>query len=88
MLPCLNKTLFGIECPGCGTQRALALVFRGEFIDAFYMFPAIYTTILFFLTLAFHFTDKSRNYNKAIISIAIINAIIMMASFFYKQTHF
>ena len=52
MLPCLNKQLFGIDCLGCGAQRALVLVFQGEFTAAFKMFPAIYTilTLLLFLS--------------------------------------
>ncbi|MGB1451125.1 MAG: DUF2752 domain-containing protein, partial [Marinirhabdus sp.] len=40
MLPCLNKQLFGVECLGCGMQRATILVFRGEFAAAFTIYPA------------------------------------------------
>lgn len=87
MIPCVNKSIFGLECMGCGTQRALFLVINGEFIKAFYMFPAIYTTILFFAVLGLHFIDKNRNYHKIIISLAVINAVIMIISYFYKQTH-
>jgi hypothetical protein len=88
MIPCVNKTLFGIDCFGCGTQRAFLLILKGEFVEAFYMFPAIYTTILFFIILGLNFIDKSRNYHKIIISLAIINAIIMIISYFYKLTNF
>ena len=49
MLPCMNKQLFGVECPGCGTQRAIAFLMEGEFWEAFKMFPAIYTLVLFFI---------------------------------------
>ncbi len=86
MIPCLNKKLFGVECLGCGTQRALLLISRGHFLDAFYQFPAIYTTILFFGILGLHFLDKSRNYHKIIVSLAIVNAIIMIVSYIYKIT--
>ena len=85
MIPCLSKKLFGIECLGCGTQRALFLIFKGQFINAFFMFPAIYTTILFFVILALHFFDKSRNYSKYLKSLAIINATIMIISYAYKM---
>jgi Protein of unknown function (DUF2752) len=84
MIPCMNKSLFGLDCLGCGTQRALMLVLNGEFIKAFQMFPAIYTTILFFSFLGLNFIDKSRNYHKMIIILAITNAIIMIVSYFYK----
>lgn len=87
MIPCFTKKIFGIDCPGCGTQRALVMVFKGEFMNAFHMFPAIYTTILFFCFIGLNFVDKSRNYHKIIISLAIINAIIMLTSFIYKLTN-
>jgi uncharacterized membrane protein YozB (DUF420 family) len=87
MIPCVNKTLFGVDCLGCGTQRAFVLILKGEFIEAFYMFPAIYTTILFFIILGLNFIDKSRNYHKLIISLAIINTVIMIVSYIYKLTN-
>jgi hypothetical protein len=93
MLPCLNKKLFGVECLGCGTQRALFLILNGEFKTAFLMFPAIYTTILFFIFVGLLLFDKKQklfngklDYHKVIINLAIINAIIMIISYIY--THF
>jgi hypothetical protein len=87
MIPCMNKKLFGVECLGCGTQRALLLVLKGDFVAAFHMFPAIYTTLLFFVFLGFHFIDKSRNYMRPVIGLAILNAIIMIVSYVYKVTN-
>ncbi len=87
MIPCLSKKLLGIDCMGCGTQRALLLIFKGEFSAAFHMFPAIYTTLLFFVFIALHFADKSRNYNKIIIGTAIANALIMITAYILKMTN-
>ncbi|HOD11109.1 MAG TPA: DUF2752 domain-containing protein [Flavobacterium sp.] len=88
MMPCMNKKLFGVECFGCGTQRSLALLLKGDFVGAFNMYPAIFTTLLFFVVVGLHFIDKSRNYHKAIISLAVINAIIMVVSYFYRVTNY
>ena len=87
MMPCMNKKIFGVECFGCGTQRSLALLLKGDFVGAFNMYPAIFTTLLFFVVVGLHFIDKSRNYQKAIISLAVINAIIMVVSYFYRLTN-
>lgn len=46
LLPCMNKQLFGLECYGCGGQRALVLLLSGKFIPAFKMFPAIYPLLI------------------------------------------
>lgn len=87
MIPCMSKQLFGMDCPGCGMQRSVALLFRGDFAEAFHMFPAIYTTIPLFLFIGLHFMDKRRNYHKLIVPIAILNAVIMIIAYFYKLTH-
>ena len=39
MLPCLFKRLTGIPCPGCGTQRALVLLFQGKWYESLMMNP-------------------------------------------------
>lgn len=85
MLPCPSKKFFGLECFGCGTQRAVLLVFRGDFAEAFYMFPAVYTLLLFLLFCVLNLIDRSRNYSKILIICAIINSLIMVFSYFYKQ---
>lgn len=87
MIPCMNKKLFGIECMGCGSQRAFVFLLKGDFILAFKLFPALYTSMLFCFVLGLHFIDKTRNYTKLIIGLAITNAIIMIISYFYKLTN-
>ena len=85
MIPCLSKTLFGVECLGCGFQRGLVLLLRGNFAAAFQMYPAIYTTLLFLGIVGLHFTDKQRNYKNLIIGMAIINGLFMIAGYIYKR---
>lgn len=86
MLPCTNKLIFGLDCPGCGIQRAFLMVLKGDFIGAFHMFPAIYTIIILFAAIALHFIDRSRKYHTIMISFAILNAVIMIISYIYKVT--
>jgi hypothetical protein len=83
----MSKKLFGIDCPGCGMQRAFVMVLQGDFADAFFMFPAIYTTIPLFIFIGLHFVDKSRNYHKLIVPFAIFNAAVMIIAYLYKLTN-
>ncbi len=76
--------LFGLDCPGCGLQRAVVLVFTGNFKEAFELYPAVFTTLVFFMFVGLHFVDKKRNYHQFIIFSAIINASIMIFAYFYK----
>ena len=61
MLPCLNKKLFGFECMGCGLQRGISLLFHGEFIAAFKMYPAIFTLIPLAIIIITSFFYKFKN---------------------------
>lgn len=85
MLPCMFKSAFGFDCIGCGIQRAIVLVFKGNFTEAFHMFPAVFTTLLFFMSLALHLFDKKHTYHKIVILLAITNALIMIISYVYKM---
>lgn len=85
MLPCMSKKLFGIECLGCGTQRAFVLLLKGEFVEAFKMYPPIYSLLLLFFFIFLHLIDKSRNYTRIVISLAITNLIVMIVSYIIKM---
>ncbi len=84
MLPCLNKKLFGVACPGCGIQRAVVLLFKGEFGAAFAMYPAIYTLLLLFGFLAFNKFYTVKHANKIIITLAVINLTIILTNYILK----
>ena len=86
MLPCLTKTFFGFECPGCGTQRALYFLFNGELLMAFKMYPAIYTLILLFFVIGINIFFKFKYATKIISVLAITSAIIIIISYIYKLT--
>jgi hypothetical protein len=86
MLPCMNKWLFGIDCPGCGLQRSIALLADGQFHKAFAQFPPVYTMVLLAVFLSLHLLDKARNYEKIVIVTAILNGVVMIISYIYKMT--
>ncbi|NND64184.1 MAG: DUF2752 domain-containing protein [Flavobacteriaceae bacterium] len=85
MLPCLNKKLFGIECLGCGIQRAAALLFKGEFVAAFKMYPAIYTLLLLVLFLLTTLFVKFKFEKQIKIFLIVINVLIIVISYVIKM---
>jgi len=84
MLPCLNKKLFGVDCMGCGLQRALALIFKGEFVAAFQMYPAIYSLITLFLFIGLNIFFKFKNSNNVIAALAILTVATIIISYSIK----
>src|ERR1035437_2838241 len=41
LLPCAYKQMLGIDCPLCGFQRSLIMLFRGEVTMSFHMYPPL-----------------------------------------------
>lgn len=84
MLPCVNKALFGFDCMGCGIQRSLYLIVQGEFLAAFFMYPAIYPLALLLATISINIFKKIKYYNKIITILAVITVITIIVSFTIK----
>ncbi|WP_239986483.1 DUF2752 domain-containing protein [Arenibacter catalasegens] len=87
MLPCMNKQIFGIECPGCGIQRSISYLLDGNFIDALKIYPAIYTLILLVGFVGASLMFNFKNSFKIKIYLLYLNAGIIIISYIYKMTH-
>jgi hypothetical protein len=87
MLPCLNKTLFGVECLGCGIQRSISLIFQGQFVAAYKMYPAIYTFFILAVFLIFNLFVKFKHDYKIKMGLIFLNVIIVVISYLFKITH-
>lgn len=85
MLTCPNKKLFGIDCPGCGFQRSAVMVAKGDFKEAFDMFPPIYTSILLIFAVGFHFLSKKKISNKILLITGIINVLTIIIAYIIKM---
>ena len=85
MLPCPIKEYFGFECLGCGFQRSLFLLFQGEFVRAFYMYPAIYP-LLFLGGLVMLNKISPIPYERKIIFVAgIVSVASIIAAYGFKH---
>ena len=84
LLPCLNKQLFGLECPGCGLQRSVLLLFEGDFIGAFRMYPAIYPMMLLMIFLLADQFVKIKYANTISITLMITTVASILINFLIK----
>lgn len=87
MLPCLNKQLFGLDCLGCGAQRAFLLVFKGEFAAALKMYPAVYSLLLLVFFLILNLFYKFKNDWSVKAGLIILNAAIIIGAYIFKLGH-
>lgn len=84
MLPCLSKQLLNLECFGCGLQRSTLLLFQGQFISAFKMYPAIYTLILLAAFLILNPYLKFKNTERIKITLVVLNIAIIVTNYIIK----
>ncbi len=85
LLPCLNKQISGLDCHGCGGQRALLMIFNGDFAAAYQMFPAIYPLLflLLFVLVNIFFKFKYDYFIK--ISLILITAGVIFINYAIKM---
>ena len=83
-LPCFYKSVFGVECPGCGTQRALTALLRGEFAESFKLYPALFPTMVMLFFLVVHLFYHLKHGAKILVSLLVFNAIIIVVSYICK----
>ena len=83
MLPCAWKTV-GLECTGCGLQRALILVLKGDFTGAFLMYPAIYTLLVMGLFLLLHLRFQFSFGARLLKVLFVLNVLIIITNYILK----
>lgn len=85
-LPCFYKKFFGMECPGCGMQRSIIELLKGNFWESFKLYPALATTIILFIYLILHVIFKFQNGAKYLLVIFIVNTFIILLNYIIKLT--
>jgi hypothetical protein len=83
-LPCIYKIVMGHDCPGCGMQRAVILLLRGNFIESLKMYPPLIPIIIMLVFMISHLIFKFKHGAKILVGIFIFNVIIILSNYFYK----
>ena len=84
MLSCASKKHFGIDCIGCGFQRSVALLFKGDVVASFLMYPALYPMMLFFVFLIFDMIIKIKHSEKIKLSLAGLTLLAAVINYILK----
>lgn len=83
-LPCFYKKHIGIECPGCGMQRSVIELLRGNVYESFILYPALLPTILMVVYLAMHLIFKYENGANNLKKLFVLNTVIILFNYIYK----
>ena len=85
MLPCIWKKYLGVDCMGCGFQRAMELLLNGEFVESVALFPAGIPVLLTLLFLVYHLIFRPFNGANILTVLFIVAASIMVTHFIFKM---
>lgn len=83
LLSCQWKSM-GVECMGCGFQRSVIYLMKGQFSDAFATYPAIFTLILMMVFLGLHLKLNFSKGHKILLWLFVLNLAIVLVSYVLK----
>ena len=83
-LPCMFKSVTHFDCPGCGLQRSVVYLMKGDFTGSFFMYPALLPILILFAFLIFHVTMKFKNGATILKYGYLFCASVIMVSYIYK----
>jgi len=85
LLPCAYKTIFGIDCPICGSQRAFVEMLKGNFAKSFFTYPPLVPVLLLIVIGALHVLNKDlikgqlpKFYSLFVLVMVLINYLIKL----------
>ena len=87
MIECSWKQELGVDCLTCGFQRSVELLFKGEIVESFLMFPATIPFLLTIIIAALYIWKRFANGHKWVISMFSLTAILILANYSVKLYH-
>ena len=79
--PCKIKKDLGIDCLGCGFQRALIALMKGNLVESIKEYPALIPILFLFLFLILHIIFKFKNGAKILLWNFILVWIIVIMNY-------
>ncbi len=83
-LPCAYRSLFGIDCPFCGSQRAIFFLLKGEFIKSFLQYPPLIPVLALVFLVLFQRAFKNLLDQKYIYRFAVCVLVMVVINYSIK----
>lgn len=84
MLPCAWKSMLGIDCFLCGSQRSFIDLLHGDFISSFKMYPPLLPLLFVFLFTLSHLVFKFRFGASMIVKSFSFSVVFILLNYGYK----
>jgi hypothetical protein len=86
LFSCFFVKYFGVECPGCGMQRAFIALLRGDFAASFHHHPALIPFLSVILVVILHLRFNFKHGAKLIIYGFAFTVVVLLMNYIYKQS--
>jgi hypothetical protein len=87
MLTCPMKASTGIDCPGCGMQRAIIKLLQGDLEGSLQMNPSALPILFMLIFLMLHLKFQFKHGAKIITVLFIISSTIIIVNYIIKLTN-
>lgn len=84
LLSCPIKQMSGVDCPGCGLQRSIVALLKGDLVSSFRLYPATIPILCLFLLTIVHLKFDFKNGAFFIKMLYIGATIIIVINYIYK----
>lgn len=85
LFTCMFKSMLGIDCPGCGSQRALIALLKGDLMESLNYHAALIPFIITISLLIIQLIGKFENGGKWVMWSFIATTIITFVQYIIKQ---
>jgi len=87
LFTCSIKTLVGIDCPGCGMQRAFVALLKGDLKESLHHNASLIPFLVTMLFTISHLIFGFKNGARLIVILFLMTAVVMALNFIIKITH-
>lgn len=84
LLTCPSKKWLAIDCPGCGLQRSLLALLKGDMVLSWKLYPPTMFIIITMVMLVLHLVFQFRRGAALLKTLFIITVFIIAANYIYK----
>lgn len=81
---CFYRENFGFECLGCGLQRALVELLRGNFWESFLLFPALVPLLFLFVLYLVYLFFPTGKLLKILRNLFVFDLVLVVVQYFFK----
>lgn len=74
-----------MDCPGCGMQRSMIEMLKGNFVESLKMYPGMLPMVFTMVLLGLHLKYKFRNGAKMLLYSYSFSAGVVVISYIIKQ---